>query len=144
MAAPVNKTIFCPPPVAYLCLLLQYMFLCLRNSQIPHLTMVHHTTISKYQEEQGRMCSQGYKTRSLSRPPPLPLKKVRVQRQLSSFINRAAPLSLSPHHSCSSTRLRTLAHLKHAVQHNVDNLRFTPLLAFTVVYIQKHVTHLLH
>uniref|UniRef100_A0A8D0CNJ4 Phosphatidylinositol-4,5-bisphosphate 3-kinase, catalytic subunit delta n=1 Tax=Sander lucioperca TaxID=283035 RepID=A0A8D0CNJ4_SANLU len=88
MAAPVNKTIFCPPPVAYLCLLLQYMFLCLRNSQIPHLTMVHHTTISKYQEEQGRMCSQGYKTRSLSRPPPLPLKKVRVQRQLSSFINR--------------------------------------------------------
>uniref|UniRef100_A0A8C9WY60 phosphatidylinositol-4,5-bisphosphate 3-kinase n=1 Tax=Sander lucioperca TaxID=283035 RepID=A0A8C9WY60_SANLU len=53
----------------------KYMFLCLRNSQIPHLTMVHHTTISKYQEEQGRMCSQGYKTRSLSRPPPLPLKK---------------------------------------------------------------------
>uniref|UniRef100_A0A8C9X3B0 phosphatidylinositol-4,5-bisphosphate 3-kinase n=1 Tax=Sander lucioperca TaxID=283035 RepID=A0A8C9X3B0_SANLU len=40
----------------------KYMFLCLRNSQIPHLTMVHHTTISKYQEEQGRMCSQGYKT----------------------------------------------------------------------------------
>ncbi|XP_032376786.1 phosphatidylinositol 4,5-bisphosphate 3-kinase catalytic subunit delta isoform isoform X2 [Etheostoma spectabile] len=53
----------------------KYMFFCLRNSQIPHLTMVHHSTIRKYQEEQGRMCSQGYKTRSMSRPPPLPLKK---------------------------------------------------------------------
>ncbi|XP_029361865.1 phosphatidylinositol 4,5-bisphosphate 3-kinase catalytic subunit delta isoform [Echeneis naucrates] len=53
----------------------KYIFSCLRNGQNPHLTMVHHSTISKYQEEQGRMCSQVYKTRSLSRPPPLPLKK---------------------------------------------------------------------
>ncbi|XP_044067521.1 phosphatidylinositol 4,5-bisphosphate 3-kinase catalytic subunit delta isoform isoform X3 [Siniperca chuatsi] len=52
-----------------------YIFLCLRNGQNPHLTMVHHSTISKYQEEHGRMCSQAYKSRSLSRPPPLPLKK---------------------------------------------------------------------
>ncbi|XP_047233948.1 phosphatidylinositol 4,5-bisphosphate 3-kinase catalytic subunit delta isoform [Girardinichthys multiradiatus] len=53
----------------------KYIFLCLRNSQNPQLTMVHHSTISKYQEDQGRVCSQMYKTRSLSRPPPLPLKK---------------------------------------------------------------------
>ncbi|MED6257350.1 Phosphatidylinositol 4,5-bisphosphate 3-kinase catalytic subunit delta isoform, partial [Ataeniobius toweri] len=53
----------------------KYIFSCLRNSQNPQLTMVHHSTISKYQEDQGRVCSQMYKTRSLSRPPPLPLKK---------------------------------------------------------------------
>uniref|UniRef100_A0A3B5QN21 phosphatidylinositol-4,5-bisphosphate 3-kinase n=1 Tax=Xiphophorus maculatus TaxID=8083 RepID=A0A3B5QN21_XIPMA len=53
----------------------KYIFSCLRNGQNPQLTMVHHCTISKYQEDQGRVCSQMYKTRSLSRPPPLPLKK---------------------------------------------------------------------
>ncbi|KAG7227085.1 hypothetical protein INR49_022432 [Caranx melampygus] len=53
----------------------KYIFSCLRNGQNPHLTMVHHSTITKYQEEQGRMFSQVYKSRSLSRPPPLPLKK---------------------------------------------------------------------
>uniref|UniRef100_A0A672I641 phosphatidylinositol-4,5-bisphosphate 3-kinase n=1 Tax=Salarias fasciatus TaxID=181472 RepID=A0A672I641_SALFA len=61
----------------------KYIFSCLRNCQNPHLTMVHHSTISKYQEEQGRMCSQVYKTRSLSRPPPLPLKKVRLPNHTS-------------------------------------------------------------
>uniref|UniRef100_A0A3B4WAV4 phosphatidylinositol-4,5-bisphosphate 3-kinase n=1 Tax=Seriola lalandi dorsalis TaxID=1841481 RepID=A0A3B4WAV4_SERLL len=60
----------------------KYIFSCLRNGQNPHLTMVHHSTISKYQEEQGRMCSQGYKSRSMSRPPPLPLKKLVVQAGL--------------------------------------------------------------
>uniref|UniRef100_A0A672ZZG6 phosphatidylinositol-4,5-bisphosphate 3-kinase n=1 Tax=Sphaeramia orbicularis TaxID=375764 RepID=A0A672ZZG6_9TELE len=53
----------------------KYIFFCLRNGQNPHLTMVHHSTISKYQEEQGQMCNQVFKSRSLSRPPPLPLKK---------------------------------------------------------------------
>ncbi|XP_077399453.1 phosphatidylinositol 4,5-bisphosphate 3-kinase catalytic subunit delta isoform [Vanacampus margaritifer] len=53
----------------------KYIFSCLRNGQNPHLTMVHHSTISKYQEEHGRMCSQVCKSRSLSRPPPLPIKK---------------------------------------------------------------------
>ncbi|XP_057683450.1 phosphatidylinositol 4,5-bisphosphate 3-kinase catalytic subunit delta isoform isoform X2 [Corythoichthys intestinalis] len=53
----------------------KYIFSCLRASQTPHLTLVHHSTISKYQEEHGRMCSQVCKSRSLSRPPPLPLKK---------------------------------------------------------------------
>uniref|UniRef100_A0A8C6ULF0 phosphatidylinositol-4,5-bisphosphate 3-kinase n=1 Tax=Neogobius melanostomus TaxID=47308 RepID=A0A8C6ULF0_9GOBI len=53
----------------------KYMFSCLRNGQAPQLTMVHHSTISKYQEEQGRMSNQLFQSRSLSRPPPLPLKK---------------------------------------------------------------------
>uniref|UniRef100_A0A3Q0R4A5 phosphatidylinositol-4,5-bisphosphate 3-kinase n=1 Tax=Amphilophus citrinellus TaxID=61819 RepID=A0A3Q0R4A5_AMPCI len=60
----------------------KYIFSCLRNGQNPHLTMVHYSTIVKYQEEQGRMCSQVYKSRSLSRPPPLPLKKLVVQAGL--------------------------------------------------------------
>uniref|UniRef100_A0A3B3UTY6 phosphatidylinositol-4,5-bisphosphate 3-kinase n=1 Tax=Poecilia latipinna TaxID=48699 RepID=A0A3B3UTY6_9TELE len=60
----------------------KYIFFCMRNGQNPQLTMVHHSTISKYQEDQGRVCSQMYKTRSLSRPPPLPLKKLVVQAGL--------------------------------------------------------------
>uniref|UniRef100_A0A8C2X2S2 phosphatidylinositol-4,5-bisphosphate 3-kinase n=1 Tax=Cyclopterus lumpus TaxID=8103 RepID=A0A8C2X2S2_CYCLU len=56
----------------------KYIFSCLRNGQNPYLTMVHHSTIHKYQEDQGSMYNQVYKSRSLSRPPPLPLKKVRV------------------------------------------------------------------
>uniref|UniRef100_A0A672ZYY5 phosphatidylinositol-4,5-bisphosphate 3-kinase n=1 Tax=Sphaeramia orbicularis TaxID=375764 RepID=A0A672ZYY5_9TELE len=55
--------------------LCQYKVSDLLNGQNPHLTMVHHSTISKYQEEQGQMCNQVFKSRSLSRPPPLPLKK---------------------------------------------------------------------
>ncbi|XP_076019500.1 phosphatidylinositol 4,5-bisphosphate 3-kinase catalytic subunit delta isoform isoform X2 [Genypterus blacodes] len=53
----------------------KYMFSCLRNGQKPQLTLVHHSTISTYQEEQGQVCSQVCKSRSSSRPPPLPLKK---------------------------------------------------------------------
>ncbi|KAM4611149.1 phosphatidylinositol 4,5-bisphosphate 3-kinase catalytic subunit delta isoform 2-T2 [Polymixia lowei] len=53
----------------------KYIFCCLRSGQNPLLTMVHHSTITKYQEEQGSMSSQGSKSRSSSRPPPLPLKK---------------------------------------------------------------------
>uniref|UniRef100_A0A667WL31 phosphatidylinositol-4,5-bisphosphate 3-kinase n=1 Tax=Myripristis murdjan TaxID=586833 RepID=A0A667WL31_9TELE len=68
----------------------KYIFSCLRNSQNPHLIMVHSSTINKYQEEQGTMCSQVSKSGSLSRPPPLPLKKVRGHRLLPSSINRAA------------------------------------------------------
>uniref|UniRef100_A0A3Q3E2A0 Phosphatidylinositol-4,5-bisphosphate 3-kinase, catalytic subunit delta n=1 Tax=Hippocampus comes TaxID=109280 RepID=A0A3Q3E2A0_HIPCM len=60
----------------------KYIFSCLRTGQNPHLTMVHHSTISKYQEEHGRMCSQVCKSRSLSRPPPLPVKKLVVQAGL--------------------------------------------------------------
>uniref|UniRef100_A0A6Q2ZD82 phosphatidylinositol-4,5-bisphosphate 3-kinase n=1 Tax=Esox lucius TaxID=8010 RepID=A0A6Q2ZD82_ESOLU len=53
----------------------KYIFSCMRGGQTPHLTMVHHTTIVKYQEEQGRLASQVSRCRSLSKPPPLPLKK---------------------------------------------------------------------
>uniref|UniRef100_A0A669D3P1 phosphatidylinositol-4,5-bisphosphate 3-kinase n=1 Tax=Oreochromis niloticus TaxID=8128 RepID=A0A669D3P1_ORENI len=52
----------------------KYIFSCLRNGQNPHLTMVHYSTITKYQEEQGRMCSQVYKMlkSSASKPHVLP------------------------------------------------------------------------
>uniref|UniRef100_A0A8C8A2K9 Phosphatidylinositol 4,5-bisphosphate 3-kinase catalytic subunit delta isoform n=1 Tax=Oryzias sinensis TaxID=183150 RepID=A0A8C8A2K9_9TELE len=53
----------------------KYIFSCLRNGQNPQLTMVHHSTVSRFQEEQSRMCNQMFKSRSLSRPPPLPLKR---------------------------------------------------------------------
>uniref|UniRef100_A0A8C7SL55 phosphatidylinositol-4,5-bisphosphate 3-kinase n=1 Tax=Oncorhynchus mykiss TaxID=8022 RepID=A0A8C7SL55_ONCMY len=60
-------------------LLPQYIFSCLRGGQTPHLTMVHHSTVVKYQEEQGCLGSQVSKSRSLSKPPPLPVKKVSDQ-----------------------------------------------------------------
>uniref|UniRef100_A0A8C7H973 phosphatidylinositol-4,5-bisphosphate 3-kinase n=1 Tax=Oncorhynchus kisutch TaxID=8019 RepID=A0A8C7H973_ONCKI len=53
----------------------KYIFSCLRGGQTPHLTMVHHSTVVKYQEEQGCLGSQLSKSRSLSKPPPLPVKK---------------------------------------------------------------------
>ncbi|XP_041702277.1 phosphatidylinositol 4,5-bisphosphate 3-kinase catalytic subunit delta isoform isoform X4 [Coregonus clupeaformis] len=53
----------------------KYIFSCLRGGQTPHLTMVHYSTIVKYQEEQGCLGSQVSKSRSLSKPPPLPVKK---------------------------------------------------------------------
>lgn len=53
----------------------KYIFSCLRNGIKPLLTMVHHSTICKYQSEQGTLCTQVFKSRSVTRPPPLPLKK---------------------------------------------------------------------
>lgn len=53
----------------------KYIFSCLCGGQTPHLTMVHHSAIVKYQEEQGSLSNQVSKSRSLSKPPPLPLKK---------------------------------------------------------------------
>ncbi|KAK3518838.1 hypothetical protein QTP70_014998 [Hemibagrus guttatus] len=53
----------------------KYIFSCLYGGQTPHLIMVHHSTILKYQEEQGGMSNQVSKSRSQSKPPPLPLKK---------------------------------------------------------------------
>ncbi|KAI9530895.1 Phosphatidylinositol 4,5-bisphosphate 3-kinase catalytic subunit delta isoform [Dissostichus eleginoides] len=52
----------------------KYIFHCIRNGQNPLVTMVHHSTIRRHQNDQG-LCSQIYRNRSLSRPPPLPLKK---------------------------------------------------------------------
>ncbi|KAF4078056.1 hypothetical protein AMELA_G00195000 [Ameiurus melas] len=53
----------------------KYIFSCLYGGLTPHLTMVHHSTIAKYQEEQGGLSNQVSKSRSQSKPPPLPLKK---------------------------------------------------------------------
>ncbi|XP_062872087.1 phosphatidylinositol 4,5-bisphosphate 3-kinase catalytic subunit delta isoform [Trichomycterus rosablanca] len=53
----------------------KYIFSCFHGGLAPHLTMVHYSTISKYQEEQGCLSNQVCKSRSVSKPPPLPLKK---------------------------------------------------------------------
>lgn len=70
---------FSTPCFVFFLLFFQYIFSCLRNGIKPLLTMVHHTTIFKYQSEQGTLCTQVFKSRSMTRPPPLPLKKVRGQ-----------------------------------------------------------------
>uniref|UniRef100_A0A672I4C0 Phosphatidylinositol-4,5-bisphosphate 3-kinase, catalytic subunit delta n=1 Tax=Salarias fasciatus TaxID=181472 RepID=A0A672I4C0_SALFA len=104
MAVPVKQTKkSVPSPSFFFFCCPQYIFSCLRNCQNPHLTMVHHSTISKYQEEQGRMCSQVYKTRSLSRPPPLPLKKVRASvnlPQTTRHLQVLKRIQLPNHTSC--------------------------------------------
>uniref|UniRef100_A0A8C9RHC4 phosphatidylinositol-4,5-bisphosphate 3-kinase n=1 Tax=Scleropages formosus TaxID=113540 RepID=A0A8C9RHC4_SCLFO len=53
----------------------KYIFNCLHSGVTPHLTMVHYSTITKYQEEQGGISREISKNRSSSKPPPLPLKK---------------------------------------------------------------------
>uniref|UniRef100_A0AAY4CDH9 phosphatidylinositol-4,5-bisphosphate 3-kinase n=1 Tax=Denticeps clupeoides TaxID=299321 RepID=A0AAY4CDH9_9TELE len=53
----------------------KYIWCCMHEAQTPYLTMVHHSTITKYQEEQSCLTNQVTKTRSSSKPPPLPLKK---------------------------------------------------------------------
>uniref|UniRef100_A0A8C1NGI2 phosphatidylinositol-4,5-bisphosphate 3-kinase n=1 Tax=Cyprinus carpio TaxID=7962 RepID=A0A8C1NGI2_CYPCA len=55
--------------------LLQYIFTCLHGGITPHLTMVHHSVIIKYQEEQGGLSNQVSRSRAQSKPPPLPLKR---------------------------------------------------------------------
>lgn len=58
--------------------LFQYIFSCLHGGITPHLTMVHHSSIYKYQEEQGGLSNQVSRSRAQSKPPPLPLKRVRL------------------------------------------------------------------
>lgn len=53
----------------------KYIFSCLYGGLTPYLTMVHNSTITKYQEEQGGLSDQVCKSRLQSKPPPLPLKK---------------------------------------------------------------------
>uniref|UniRef100_A0A671L1H8 phosphatidylinositol-4,5-bisphosphate 3-kinase n=1 Tax=Sinocyclocheilus anshuiensis TaxID=1608454 RepID=A0A671L1H8_9TELE len=53
----------------------KYIFTCLHGGITPHLTMVHHSVIIKYQEEQGGLSNQVSRTRAQSKPPPLPLKR---------------------------------------------------------------------
>uniref|UniRef100_A0A8C2GQD0 phosphatidylinositol-4,5-bisphosphate 3-kinase n=1 Tax=Cyprinus carpio TaxID=7962 RepID=A0A8C2GQD0_CYPCA len=53
----------------------KYIFTCLHGGITPHLTMVHHSVIIKYQEEQGGLSNQVSRSRAQSKPPPLPLKR---------------------------------------------------------------------
>uniref|UniRef100_A0A672MF58 phosphatidylinositol-4,5-bisphosphate 3-kinase n=1 Tax=Sinocyclocheilus grahami TaxID=75366 RepID=A0A672MF58_SINGR len=53
----------------------KYIFTCLHGGITPHLTMVHHSVIIKFQEEQGGLSNQVSRTRAQSKPPPLPLKR---------------------------------------------------------------------
>uniref|UniRef100_A0A8C6PMG0 Phosphatidylinositol-4,5-bisphosphate 3-kinase catalytic subunit delta n=1 Tax=Nothobranchius furzeri TaxID=105023 RepID=A0A8C6PMG0_NOTFU len=76
----------------------QYIFSCLRNGQNPQLIMVHHSTISKYQEEQGQLCSQVGKIRSQSRPPPLPMKKLANHMSCLIITLCISVLPSLPHH----------------------------------------------
>uniref|UniRef100_A0AAY4CF52 phosphatidylinositol-4,5-bisphosphate 3-kinase n=1 Tax=Denticeps clupeoides TaxID=299321 RepID=A0AAY4CF52_9TELE len=64
-----------------------YIWCCMHEAQTPYLTMVHHSTITKYQEEQSCLTNQVTKTRSSSKPPPLPLKKVRGTPDMDSNHN---------------------------------------------------------
>uniref|UniRef100_A0A8C1FTK5 phosphatidylinositol-4,5-bisphosphate 3-kinase n=1 Tax=Cyprinus carpio carpio TaxID=630221 RepID=A0A8C1FTK5_CYPCA len=60
----------------------KYIFTCLHGGITPHLTMVHHSVIIKYQEEQGGLSNQVSRSRAQSKPPPLPLKRLVVQAGL--------------------------------------------------------------
>jgi len=130
-----TKTFLCPflLSVSVSCFP-QYIFSCLRNGQNPQLTMVHHSTVSKYQEEQGRMCSQMYKNRSLSRPPPLPVKKVRGCLSLTGqhffFLSSSQSLPNQPVDFCTLE--------ENAVQRHVDDLHLRQLclrsLSLNILY----------
>ncbi|KAM9344347.1 phosphatidylinositol 4,5-bisphosphate 3-kinase catalytic subunit delta isoform [Pholidichthys leucotaenia] len=87
----------------------KYMFSCLRNGHNPHLVMVHHSTIRKYQEDQCRMCSQVFKSRSMSRPPPLPVKK----QNTSSLLSIAEPFHI---HLLQGSRVNADEGMKLVVQ----------------------------
>uniref|UniRef100_A0A8C2E5U1 phosphatidylinositol-4,5-bisphosphate 3-kinase n=1 Tax=Cyprinus carpio TaxID=7962 RepID=A0A8C2E5U1_CYPCA len=77
--------------------LLQYIFTCLHGGITPHLTMVHHSVIIKYQEEQGGLSNQVSRSRAQSKPPPLPLKRVRKHfyTGTQSVINRGTTRHVS-------------------------------------------------
>uniref|UniRef100_A0A673IWC1 phosphatidylinositol-4,5-bisphosphate 3-kinase n=1 Tax=Sinocyclocheilus rhinocerous TaxID=307959 RepID=A0A673IWC1_9TELE len=77
--------------------LLQYIFTCLHGGITPHLTMVHHSVIIKYQEEQGGLSNQVSRSRAQSKPPPLPLKRVRrhFYTGTRSVINRGTTCHVS-------------------------------------------------
>ncbi|TRY82502.1 hypothetical protein DNTS_013819 [Danionella cerebrum] len=53
----------------------KYIFTCLHGGLTPYLTMVHHSAITKYQEEQGSLSNPVSKIHTQSKPPPLPLKR---------------------------------------------------------------------
>ncbi|XP_078413939.1 phosphatidylinositol 4,5-bisphosphate 3-kinase catalytic subunit delta isoform isoform X1 [Cetorhinus maximus] len=53
----------------------KYIGNCMSGNLTPHLTMVHNSTIKSCQEEQSNSMGQITKSRSHSKPPPLPIKK---------------------------------------------------------------------
>ncbi|XP_038677309.1 phosphatidylinositol 4,5-bisphosphate 3-kinase catalytic subunit delta isoform [Scyliorhinus canicula] len=53
----------------------KYISICMSGNLTPHLTMVHNSTIRSCQEEQSNSIGQITKSRSHSKPPPLPVKK---------------------------------------------------------------------
>uniref|UniRef100_A0A8C1FJ27 phosphatidylinositol-4,5-bisphosphate 3-kinase n=1 Tax=Cyprinus carpio carpio TaxID=630221 RepID=A0A8C1FJ27_CYPCA len=75
----------------------KYIFTCLHGGITPHLTMVHHSVIIKYQEEQGGLSNQVSRSRAQSKPPPLPLKRVRKHFYTGtrSVINRGTTRHVS-------------------------------------------------
>ncbi|XP_076874569.1 phosphatidylinositol 4,5-bisphosphate 3-kinase catalytic subunit delta isoform isoform X2 [Brachyhypopomus gauderio] len=86
----------------------KYIFSCLYGGTKPHLTMVHHSTLIKYQEEQVGLNNQVSKSRSLSKPPPLPLKK-----NTSSLWSIYEPFCI---HLVQGTRVNTDEGMKLLVQ----------------------------
>ncbi|XP_067096273.1 phosphatidylinositol 4,5-bisphosphate 3-kinase catalytic subunit delta isoform isoform X2 [Osmerus mordax] len=87
----------------------KYIFSCLRGGQNPQLTMVHHSTIVRYQDEQAGACSQVTKSRSSSKPPPLPLKK----QNTSSLFTIEEPLQI---HLLRGTKVNADEGMKLVVQ----------------------------
>ncbi|GCB73653.1 hypothetical protein scyTo_0002733, partial [Scyliorhinus torazame] len=53
----------------------KYISNCISGNLTPHLTMVHNSTIRSCQEEQSNSMGQITKSRSHSKPPPLPVKR---------------------------------------------------------------------
>lgn len=103
----------------------QYIFTCLHGGLTPHLTVVHHSAIIKYQEEQGGLNNQVSRSRAQSKPPPLPLKRVRwhFYTGTRSVINRGTTCqvsscslvlqtSTSVNSVCSATCLKSFTHGK--------------------------------
>ncbi|XP_042199582.1 phosphatidylinositol 4,5-bisphosphate 3-kinase catalytic subunit delta isoform isoform X2 [Callorhinchus milii] len=53
----------------------KHIWNCMYSSSTPHLTMVHSSTINSLKGEQSNSIAQVPKSRTYSKPPPLPIKK---------------------------------------------------------------------
>uniref|UniRef100_A0A4W3HM29 phosphatidylinositol-4,5-bisphosphate 3-kinase n=1 Tax=Callorhinchus milii TaxID=7868 RepID=A0A4W3HM29_CALMI len=63
----------------------QHIWNCMYSSSTPHLTMVHSSTINSLKGEQSNSIAQVPKSRTYSKPPPLPIKKVIIARCFISW-----------------------------------------------------------
>lgn len=150
MAVPVNKNnlFFCPLllPVSVFLFFLPVHFLVFEKWPKPssnHGAPLHHQQMSGGAGQNVQSGIQESLVVQTSSTAPEEGKRSGVSCQLSLTEQHSfflSPPSLAPHHNCSSTGPRTLAHLKHAVKHKVDHLRLTPLLAFTVVERRTYIT----